>query len=62
MKAAILKTFGSPLAVGTLPDPLLGTGEVVVDVVASDVLPYANKAVAHAAANCGPFKLTAIWP
>ncbi len=43
MKAAVLKEFGSPLAVGTLPDPVLGTGEVVVDVVAAGVLPYASE-------------------
>jgi alcohol dehydrogenase len=43
MKAAVLKAFGSPLAVETLPDPVLGTGEVIVDVVAARVLPYANE-------------------
>ena len=43
MKAAVLKAFGSPLAVETLPDPVLGTGEVVVDVVAAPVLPYAEE-------------------
>jgi len=43
MKAAVLKAFGSPLAVETLPDPLLGTGEVVVDVVAAPVPSYANE-------------------
>lgn len=43
MKAAILKAFGSPLAVETLPDPELGTGEVVVDVVATRVISYANE-------------------
>jgi alcohol dehydrogenase len=43
MKAAVLKEFGSLLAVETLPDPVLGTGEVVVDVVAAGVLPYANE-------------------
>lgn len=43
MKAAILKTFGSSLVVETLPDPILGTGEVVVDVVVDGVLPYANE-------------------
>jgi alcohol dehydrogenase len=40
MKAAILKAFGSPLAVEALPDPILGTGEVIIDVVAAGVLPY----------------------
>ena len=34
MKAAILKAFGSPLAIETMPDPVLGTGEVIVDVAA----------------------------
>ena len=43
MKAAILKEFGSPLAIETLTDPVLGTGEVIVDVVAAGVLPYANE-------------------
>ncbi|EKS73247.1 alcohol dehydrogenase zinc-binding domain-containing protein [Burkholderia sp. SJ98] len=33
MKAAILKTLGEPLAIEDLPDPSLGTGEVIVDVV-----------------------------
>lgn len=43
MKAAILKAFGSPLVIDTLPDPVLGTGEVIVDVVAAGVLPYAKE-------------------
>jgi alcohol dehydrogenase len=41
MKAAVLKGFGLPLSVEAVPDPVLGTGEVVVDVVAAPVLPYA---------------------
>ncbi|WNV87303.1 zinc-binding alcohol dehydrogenase family protein [Umezawaea sp. Da 62-37] len=41
MKAAVLEAFGSPLSVREVPDPVLGTGEVVVDVVAAGVLPYA---------------------
>ncbi len=40
MKAAVLKAFGSPLSIESLPDPALGTGEVIVDVVAAGVLPY----------------------
>jgi alcohol dehydrogenase len=44
MKAAVLKTFGSPLGIETVPDPVLGTGEVIVDVVATRVLSYANEA------------------
>ncbi len=43
MKAAVLRAFGSPLVVETLPDPVLGTGEVIVDVVAAPVLSYANE-------------------
>jgi alcohol dehydrogenase len=43
MKAAILKSFGSPLAIETVPDPVLGTGEVIVDVMATRVLSYANE-------------------
>ena len=43
MKAAILKAFGSPLAIESLADPVLGTGEVIVDVVAAPVLSYANE-------------------
>ncbi|SBT45871.1 alcohol dehydrogenase catalytic domain-containing protein [Micromonospora auratinigra] len=40
MRAAVLTEFGTPLTVQQLPDPVLGTGEVVVDVVAAGVLPY----------------------
>ncbi|WP_428490253.1 alcohol dehydrogenase catalytic domain-containing protein [Rhodopila sp.] len=43
MKAAILNALGSPLDINTLPDPILGTGEVIVDVVATAVLPYAGE-------------------
>jgi alcohol dehydrogenase len=43
MKAAILKSFGSPLAIETLSDPVLGTGEIIVDIVATGVLPYAEE-------------------
>jgi NADPH:quinone reductase-like Zn-dependent oxidoreductase len=43
MKAAVLKAFGAPLAIETVPDPILGTGEVIVDVVASRVLSYMNE-------------------
>jgi len=43
MKAAVLKSFGSPLAIETVPEPVLGTGEVIVDVVATRVLSYMNE-------------------
>jgi len=35
MKAAVLKAFGLPLSVETVPDPVPGTGEVIVDVAAT---------------------------
>ncbi|MEK9281423.1 MULTISPECIES: zinc-binding alcohol dehydrogenase family protein [unclassified Bradyrhizobium] len=43
MKAAVLKSFGSPLTIENVPDPVPGTGEVIVDVVATRVLSYANE-------------------
>jgi alcohol dehydrogenase len=43
MKAAVLRQFGSPLTVEDLPEPVLGTGEIIVDVVAAGVLPYSNE-------------------
>ncbi|HEY4170433.1 MAG TPA: alcohol dehydrogenase catalytic domain-containing protein [Reyranella sp.] len=42
MKAAVLKALGSPLSVETMPDPVLGTGEAIVDVAAAGVLAYAG--------------------
>jgi alcohol dehydrogenase len=41
MKAAVLNAFGSPLDIQTLPDPVMGTGEVIVDMVAAGVTSYA---------------------
>ncbi len=43
MKAAVLNALGAPLAIQTLPDPVLGTGEVIVDVVAAGVANYAGE-------------------
>jgi alcohol dehydrogenase len=43
VKAAVLKAFGEPLTVETVPDPVPGTGEVVVDVAAAVVLSYAGE-------------------
>jgi alcohol dehydrogenase len=40
MKAAVLEAFGKPLVVDDVPDPKIGTGEVLVDVLATCVLPY----------------------
>ncbi len=41
MKAAVLNAFGAPLDIEDLPDPVLGTGEVIVDVIAAGVTSYA---------------------
>jgi len=43
MKAAVLKSFGSPVVIETVPDPVLGTGEVIVEVAASRVLAYTDE-------------------
>lgn len=43
MKAAVLKAFGSPLVVETVPAPVLGTGEVIFDVAATRMLAYADE-------------------
>jgi alcohol dehydrogenase len=43
MKAAVLKAFGSPLTVEAVPDPVLGTGEVLVEIAATKVLAYAGE-------------------
>ncbi len=46
MKAALLEKVGSPLHVTDLPEPVLGTGEVLVDVHAAFVLSYSRDLVA----------------
>lgn len=43
MKAAVLKQFGSLLGVESVPRPQMGTGEVIVDVIASRVLSYSGE-------------------
>jgi alcohol dehydrogenase len=43
MRAAVLEEFGSPLATRDVPDPVPGTGEVIVDVAATGVVPYAGE-------------------
>lgn len=47
MKAAVLRAFALPLSIEAIPDPVLGTGEVVVDVVATGVLPYAAEVISN---------------
>ncbi|WFU37792.1 zinc-binding alcohol dehydrogenase family protein [Bradyrhizobium sp. CB82] len=43
MKAAVLKSLGTPLVIEDVSAPVLGTGEVIADVVATRVLPYLNE-------------------
>ena len=43
MKSAVLKGFGTPLDVEDVADPVIGTGEVLVDVAAAPVLSYAGE-------------------
>ncbi len=43
MKAVMLREFGAPLRVEEVTDPVLGTGEALVDVTAAPVLSYANE-------------------
>jgi alcohol dehydrogenase len=43
MRAAVLTAFGSPLTVHEVPDPKAGGGEVLVEVLATCVPPYADE-------------------
>ncbi|MFD4636001.1 alcohol dehydrogenase catalytic domain-containing protein [Lentzea sp. NPDC058436] len=43
MRAATLTAFGTPLVVHDVPDPTPGTGEVLVEVLATCVPPYADE-------------------
>src|SRR5258708_40203740 len=43
MQAAMLRAFGSPLAIEALPDPVPGAGEAVIGVVAAPVLSYTDE-------------------
>jgi NADPH:quinone reductase-like Zn-dependent oxidoreductase len=43
MQAAVLKAFGAKLQIEDVAEPTLGTGEVIVDVAASRILPYSNE-------------------
>jgi len=43
MRAAVLHSFGVPLSVEQVTDPAIGTGEVLVDVVAAPVLSYTDE-------------------
>jgi alcohol dehydrogenase len=41
MKAAVLEAFGKPLSITEVPEPAIGTGEVLIDVLATCIPPYA---------------------
>ncbi len=43
MKAVVLRGFGMPLSLQDVADPVIGTGEVLVDVAAAPVLSYADE-------------------
>ncbi|RDJ97767.1 alcohol dehydrogenase catalytic domain-containing protein [Paraburkholderia lacunae] len=43
MKAAVLHSLDRPLEIAQIPNPEIGTGEVIVDVAAAPVLQYANE-------------------
>lgn len=43
MKAVVFQSVGAPLRVAQAPDPVIGTGEVIVDIVAARVLAYAGE-------------------
>ncbi len=44
MRAAVLKEWGTPLVVEDIPEPVLGTGEVIVDMIATNLPSYAAEA------------------
>ena len=48
MKAAVLHDFGAPLSIEQVTDPMIGTGEVLVDVVAAPVLSYTGEVLSGA--------------
>ena len=50
MRAAVLRAVGEPLVVETVPDPVAGAGEAVVDVFAAPVLSYAAEVFSGARA------------
>jgi alcohol dehydrogenase len=43
MKAAVLEKFGSSLTIKEIAEPVIGTGEVLVQVIAATVLSYAKE-------------------
>lgn len=64
MKAAVLKSFGAPLDIQDLPDPVLGAGEVIVDMVAAGVassLPMSSTGRATIRWNCRLFPDRVAW-
>ena len=43
MRAVVLRQFGTPVQVEEVPEPVMGTGEVIVEVVAAAVQSYAGE-------------------
>lgn len=43
MEAVVLKAWGEPLVYSDVPEPVCGSGEVLVEVVAAPVLSYTNE-------------------
>ncbi|MEZ5219393.1 MAG: alcohol dehydrogenase catalytic domain-containing protein [Ilumatobacteraceae bacterium] len=43
MRAAVLEEWGAPLVISEVPDPQIGTGEIIVDVVSARVLNYTRE-------------------
>ncbi len=41
MRAAVLREWGTPLVTGNAADPVFGTGEAIVDIVATNLPSYA---------------------
>jgi alcohol dehydrogenase len=58
MKAVIFERIGAPLVVRDIPSPVLGAGEVLVDVCASRVLSYAGEV--FSGQRTYPFDLPAV--
>lgn len=58
MKAVVFERIGEPLALRDVPSPVLGTGEVIVNVFADRVLSYAGEVFAGLRAY--PFDLPAV--
>ncbi|KAI8823191.1 alcohol dehydrogenase zinc-binding domain protein [Fimicolochytrium jonesii] len=48
MRAAVLTSFGSDLLLQFLPTPTLGTGDIIVEIIATLIVPYLNQVLSGA--------------